>query len=282
MIGRRWRLSGRGMPAALLAASAVLLAACGTDTTSPAAGTFKPGRPGVLTIVTTDVPSPGFWEGTPDHVTGGFEFELGKALARRLGLKSVRVKIEPFARIVRGQLDGADLSLDLITPTSERGRSLTFSSPYLDAAPTVVVRTGTAVPDLHATQGLRWGAVRATTFVGSIAEMIRPDVATRFYANTSDLIAGLQQHQVDAVLLDLPAAVVTADRSGGRLQAAAQLPDPETIAAALPKGSANEQAVSSAFRAFTADGTIDHLLRIWVGPEAAKAEKSIPVLETTL
>jgi ABC-type amino acid transport substrate-binding protein len=76
--------------------------------------------------------------------------------------------------------------------------------------------------------------------------------------------------------------VATADRSQGRLHAAAQLPENETIAAALPKGSVNEQAVSSAFRAFTADGTISRLLRVWVGPEAANAEKSIPLLETTL
>jgi ABC-type amino acid transport substrate-binding protein len=260
----------------------VLLAACGVETTSPAAGTFTPRTPGILTVVTTDVPSPGFWEGTPGHLTGGFEFELAKALAQRLGLRGVRIKIERFHRIVQGQLDGADLSLDLITPTNERARSLMFSAPYLESAPTVVARVDTSVPDLATAQGLRWGAVGATTFVGTIAGRIRPDASTRVYDNTADMIRGVEDRQVDAVLLDLPAAVATADRSGGRLHAAAQLPVPETIAAALPKGSSNEQAVSSAFRAFTADGTINRLLRVWVGSEAANAERAIPLLETTL
>jgi polar amino acid transport system substrate-binding protein len=266
----------------LVASVTLVLSACGDETSSPAAGTFKPNTPGVLTVVTTDVPSPGFWEGTPDHLTGGFEFELAKRFAKRFGLGSVRVEIEQFHRIVEGQLDGADLSLDLITPTNERSRSLTFSTPYLDAAPTVLARTGTSVPDLHTAQGLRWGAVRATTFVGITNTMISPDAPVRTYENTSDMVTGLEQGQVDAVLLDLPLAVVTADRSGGRLHTAAQLPNSELIAAALPKGSANEQAVDSAIRAFTDDGTIDHLLKVWVGPQAANAEKSIPLLQTTL
>ena len=56
----------------------------------------------------------------------------------------------------------------------------------------------------------------------------------------------------------------------------------EAVAAALPKNSNNEQAVSSAIRAFTADGTIDRLLKKWVGTAAANAETSIPLLHTTL
>src|SRR5947209_11261516 len=120
----------------------VALAACGAVTTSPAAGTFTSRTRGVLTVATSEVPRPGFWEGTPARVTGGFEFELAKLLAERLGLRAVRVRIVPFHRIVEGRLDGADLALDLVTPTTERARSLTFSAPYLDAAPTVVVRAG--------------------------------------------------------------------------------------------------------------------------------------------
>jgi ABC-type amino acid transport substrate-binding protein len=235
----------------------------------------------VLTVVTTDIPSPGFWEGTPTHVTGGFEYELARLLAQRFGLRSLQVRIEHFHRIVEGQLNGADLALDLITPTAERERSLAFSSPYLESAPTVVVRTGTAVPDLATAQGLRWGVVRATTFTGIVNTLIGPDDPPRVYDNTSDMVTALEEGQIDAVLLDLPLAVVTADRSHGRLSAAAQLPQTEMIAAAMPKGSGNQEAVDSAVQAFTADGSIDHLLRVWVGPAAANAETSIPLLQTT-
>jgi polar amino acid transport system substrate-binding protein len=261
---------------------ALFLTACGAETTSPAAGTFTPRTHGVFTVVTSEVPRPGFWEGTPARVSGGFEYKLAADLAQRFGLKAVRVKIEPFNRIVQGHLDGSDLALDLITPTSERMQHLAFSFPYLDAAPTVVVRPGTSVPDLADAQKLRWGGVRATTLVPIIHTLIRPKDQVRMYGTTAAMVGALEHGQIDAVLLDMPLAVATADRSGGRLKAAAQLPDPESLAAALPKGSANVQAVDSAVNALTANGTISRLLRTWVGAAAATAETSIPLLQTSL
>jgi polar amino acid transport system substrate-binding protein len=271
----RWAVRG------LLLATVLTLAACGDRTTSPAAGTFAPRTAGTLTVVTTDIPSPGFWEGTPTRLTGGFEYELARLLAQRFGLHSLRIETDSFHRIVEGQLDGADLALDLITPTRERSKSLDFSTPYLNAAPTVVAREDTSVPDLETARQLRWGAVDGTTFVGIIGSLIAPDRPTRIFANNAAMVSALEDGQIDAFLLDLPLAVVTATRSSGRLHAVAQLPAPELIAAALPKGSQNTDAVDSAIRAFTADGTIDELLHQWVGSAAADAEKSIPLLQTT-
>jgi ABC-type amino acid transport substrate-binding protein len=50
----------------------------------------------------------------------------------------------------------------------------------------------------------------------------------------------------------------------------------------MPKGSPNRQAVDSAIRALTADGTIEGLLEDWVGDEAANEESAIPLLHTSL
>src|SRR5947209_2275199 len=161
----RWRPSGPGgslwragscMAGALMAAAAI--AGCSTHSASPSAGTFTPKTPGVLTVATSVVPSPGFWMGTAAHPTGGLEYGRARELAQAFGLKSVRIVLGHFHRIVSGQLGGADLALDLITPTTERGAALDFSAPYLDAAPTIVVRSGTPVPDLDTAQRLRWGA----------------------------------------------------------------------------------------------------------------------------
>lgn len=258
----------------------LLASGCGIESTSPAAGQFTPNVKRVLTVVTSSIPSPGFWEGTPTMVTGGFEYGLAKDLAERFGLRSVRVRVEPFSRIVNGHLDGADLALALITPTAGRAQALSFSSPYLETAPTVLVRTGTAVPDLNAAEGLRWGAVRDSTFVGMIDTLIAPSAPLRIFGHRVEMLAALTAGQVGAVLLDLPLAVETAARSDGRLQVVAQLPVSELIAAAMPKGSGNVQAVDSAIRAFMSDGTIDHLLNVWIGPLAANAEDSLPLLQT--
>jgi ABC-type amino acid transport substrate-binding protein len=267
---------------ACVLAAAAAIAACGTHGSSPAAGMFTPKTPGVLTVATSVVPSPGFWAGTASHPTGGLEYELARELAQRFGLKSVRIVLVHFHRIVSGELGDADLALDLITPTSQRETVLDFSAPYLDAAPTIVVRSGTPVPDLDTAQRLRWGALRGTTFVSIIAKSILPDHPMRIYDNVDEMLAALQSRHIDGVLLDMPLAVVTAERSDGRLQAVAQLPTSETIAAALPKGSNNTNAVDSAMRAFVADGTLNRLVQVWIGPEAANAQSSIPLLRTTL
>jgi ABC-type amino acid transport substrate-binding protein len=236
----------------------------------------------VLTVATSAVPSPGFWEGTPSRLTGGFEYELAKAMAKRFGLDAVQVRIVHFHRLVRGHLGGADLAIDLLTPTSEREDVLEFSEPYLDSAPTVLVRAGTEVADLKTAQELRWGAIQSTTFVETIEDSIVPEREPVLFDGQQEVIAALEAGRIEATLLDLPLAVAVAEESHGKLEAIAQLPDKEALAVAMPKGSTNRQAVDSAIRALTADGTIEDLLEEWIGTEAANAEVEIPLLHTTL
>jgi polar amino acid transport system substrate-binding protein len=258
-----------------------LMAGCGDRHSSPAAGTFTPISAGVLTVATTEIPSAGFWLGSPDDLTGGFEYGLAQSMAQRFGLEHLRIVLEPFDQIVSGHLGSADLALDLITPTKQRGKLLTFSTPYLQAPPTVVVRSGTDVPDLATAQTLRWGAVKGTTFVDIVNDLIAPGIPETTFDNNAEMLAALTGKTIDAAVQDMPLAVVTAEQSDGRLATAAQLPGSETIAAGLPKGSHNVEAVDSAIRAFISDGTIDDLLRRWIGPSAVNAAKEIPLLRTT-
>jgi polar amino acid transport system substrate-binding protein len=254
----------------------------GCGSIGASAGEFTPARPGVLVVATSAVPSPSFWEGTPAHPTGGFEFELARALAQRFGLDRVAVKVVHFHRIVRGHLGGADLAIDLLTPTAGREEALEFSAPYLKSAPTVLVRAGTEVRDLKTAQELRWGAIQSSTFVAAIEDQIVPEAEPVLYDGQREAIAALEAGEIDATLLDLPLAVAVAAESGGALEAVAQLPGKEAIAVAMPKDSPNRQAVDSAIRALDADGTIESLLEEWVGADAADAEAEIPLLHTTL
>jgi polar amino acid transport system substrate-binding protein len=253
---------------------ALVAAGCG------ASGEFSPRTADTLTVATSSIPSPGFWEGTAARPSGGLEYELARAFARRFGLRTVRVQVVPFARLVAGDLEGADLAMALLTPTEEREGALDFSAPYLDAAPTVLTRGDVDVPDLHSAQELRWGAVRATTFEAVIADAVRPVEPPRQFDSRADALGALEAGEIDALLLDLPLAVAIAARSGGRLRAAAKLPMDEQIAAALPEGSGNAEAVSSALRRFVADGTIERLQERWLGEGAADAERHLPLLRT--
>src|SRR5205814_7474371 len=79
--------------------SSDLSAACGTLSSSPAAGTFTPRTAHVLTVAMSGYPTAGFWEGTPQHPTGGFEYELARAMAHRFRSEERRVGKERGDRV---------------------------------------------------------------------------------------------------------------------------------------------------------------------------------------
>lgn len=268
----------------LLPVTAALAASgCGGGGLDTAAGQFTPRVPGTLTVATAQVPDPGFWTGTIAHPTGGFEYELARALARRFGLARVHVIDVPFDRLISGHLDGADLALSDITATSERARHVAFSIGYLQAPPAILVRPGTSVPDVHTAQRLRWAVQIHTTLQQALAESIEPSRPALILDHQREALAALRSGRVQAVMLDLPVALAYARESPHTYAVAAQLAsDEDVLAAALPHGSGeNLEAVDSALRAFSSDGTIEALGRAWLHTDlqGGRAEE-VPLLRT--
>lgn len=273
-------LSGRAF-SGLMAVAALVFAGCsGGDGISSSTGTFDPDRPGVLTVMTQPMPTAGFWEGTSEDPTGGFEYEMAVDLAGRLGLDRVEVRTAPFSRIVGGHLGGADLAMALITPTSERDEELDFTTPYIDAAPALLVREGTEIPDVQTAQEMQFAVGRDTTFESIVEETIRPDVEPLRFENRNREIRSVLSGRADIAMFDLPAAEAIVN-DDDRLAIAAKLSSTEPIAAALPDGSDNVDAVGSALRAMEADGTIDGLAEEWLGTSITESENSVPLLRTS-
>jgi polar amino acid transport system substrate-binding protein len=263
----------------LTLAALLAIAVGGCAGIGSASGTFRPTRRGVLTVVTQPLPTVGFWNGTDARPTGGLEFGIARDLAHRFGLRLV-VRTEPFARIVAGHLDGADLALSLITPTSTRDQVLDFSSPYINAGLALLVRAGVSIADLQSAQGLRWAVESDTTLQSTIADVIQPDQPPLLFDSRQGVISALRSGRADVALFDLPAAEAIAN-ADPKLQVVAQLADTEPIAAALPQDSQNRQAVSSALRAMLADGTIDRLAQRWLGVSLTASEADVPLLRTS-
>lgn len=262
------------------AASLLAVAALGcANADQGSAGSFTPATRGTLTVATALVPDPGFWEGTFAHPTGGFEYELAKQLAARLGLAKVKVVEVPFHELVRGHLDGADLALSDITITEEREQYLDFSTFYLKAPPSIVVRPGTEVADINAARALHWAVQHDTTLKTELESKIEPTTRPLVFEHQREVLHALRSRRVGAVMLDLPVALAYARESPRTYKVAAQLPSEALLGAALPQGSGNTEAVDSALRRLQAEGEIDHLAHRWLDPgiEEGGAE-NIPVL----
>jgi polar amino acid transport system substrate-binding protein len=267
-----------------LAAALVALALVALGCANPgngAAGTFTPRTKDTLTVATAQIPDPGFWYGTFAHPTGGFEYALAQALAKRFELKRIKVVEVPFHDLVRGNLGGADLALSDITITEAREQHLDFSTAYLKAPPAIVVRPGTEVADVNDARDLHWAVQNDTTLKEALEKQIEPTTKTLVFEHQSEKLAALEDGRVEAVLLDLPVALALARESPRKYAVAAQLPSEAVLGAALPAGSDNVEAVDSALRALKAEGEIDRLGHRWLRAEIEEGgAEDIPVLRT--
>jgi|tagenome__1003787_1003787.scaffolds.fasta_scaffold20918568_2 ABC-type amino acid transport substrate-binding protein len=249
--------------AGVLAVLTLAVSACGSGL-SAAGSSFEPVRPGVLTVATAFLPAPGFWEGrTPS--AGGFEAGLADALAKHLGLERVEVVQVPFASLVAGKLGGADLALSQLTPTTEREKSVDFTTPYLTAPPGVLALREVDARDVHGLQELHWVTSRVSTLTPIVRDRIRPKRDPIMVEDRTQALGVLRSGRAQALMLDLPVALALAGADTARFHVLGQLNGDEGLAAALPSGSHNREVVDSAIRSLTADGTIDGLVKRWLG-----------------
>jgi len=227
---------------------------------------FVPKQRGVLTVATSFLPAPGFWFGPGERL--GFEAGLARALAHKLGLARVRVVQVSFAKVTHGRLDGADIGLSQVTPTSEREQTADFSTPYLTAPPGVLARTNVEAVDLNSLRGLRWVVARVSTLTPIVRDVVQPTRPPLVVEDRATALDALRSGRADALLLDLPVALGLARAEPGRFQVLGQLSGGESLAAVLPKGSPNLDIVDSSIRALTADGKIAGLASRWLGSQA--------------
>jgi polar amino acid transport system substrate-binding protein len=272
-------MTGGRRLALLVALVGIAATATGCDQIGSASGTFHPNHPGTLTVMTQPLPTRGFWEGEDSRADGGLEYGIALDLAKRFGLDRVVVRTNDFSRIVDGRLGDADIALALITPTAKRDEVLDFTTPYIDAPPALVVRVGTEVPDVQTAQELRWAVGTSTTFEDIIAQQIHPDDPPKEYENRNEELAAILADRADVAMFDLPAAVAIV-HADTRLTIAAKLLQTEPIAAALPDGSQNTEAVSAALRAMENDGTLDQLAQTSLGVSLTKSFDEVPLLRT--
>ena len=261
---------------AVLAGLAAFALGCGGGSAS---GTFEPATADTLTVVTEPLPIAGFWEGSDAKPTGGLEYAIAEELRSRLGVAKLVVRTQPFNQIAGGDLAGADVALDLLTPTPAREKVLEFTTPYTQSPPALVSRTGDEIPDVQTAQERRWVVKRGTTFADIIADQIRPDEPPIEVDTRAEVLGALTDHRADVAMFDLPAAEAIAHEDPG-LSVVARLTSTEPIAAALPKGSENGEAVGSALRAMDADGTIDRLAERWLGTSLQDSANDTPLLRT--
>lgn len=225
---------------AVLAAAALVLAACGSDDepaaeppaeTDPPAATDPPAEPdpepasgtgnectagktlteGVLTPATGD---PAFFPYVIDDAPEsgeGFEAAVVAAVARELGFSDdniewVRVG---FNESIAPGAKSFDFNIQQFSIQPDRAEVVSFSDPYYSSNQAVVALEGSAAigaTTLEDLASIKFGAQVGTTSLDFITEVIQPADEPFVYGDNTAAKAALEAGQVDAIVLDLPTA----------------------------------------------------------------------------
>jgi len=259
---------------------ALVGAGCGsdepTDTGAQSGGTEVKDlvTDGTLTVG-TELPAPPFWIGDDyDSLTGGFEVDLAKEIAKRLNLGTTKFVEMPFTGLVAGQQCECDIDFSQVTITPDRSKVAQFTEPYFDANQGILVKKGTKVGSLAEAKNLKWGAQIGTTGAAYIADTIQPATEARLYDRTVDAFTALSAGQIQAVLLDTPIVLGAVKEK--------QIPDGEVVGqfktgeqygAVVNKGSPNLNAFNTVIKALKSEGFIDQLLQKYFSDQV-----SVPVI----
>jgi polar amino acid transport system substrate-binding protein len=261
------------------------LAACGDDddsaetseTTEAAAGdnaNFTPVTDDTLTVVTS-LPAPGFWNGDdPSNITGGYEYEIAKALQEKLGMGDLEIVNVSFDQLVAGQVGDFDVALSQVTITDERKQVVDFTEPYFESDQGVLVMTGTTVDTVDDAKALQWGAQSGTTGADYLANTLQPDNEPQVFQDLSAGFAALEAGQVDAFMMDTAIVLAQASESNGSEEVAAQFKTGEEYGGILPKGSTNADAINEALTEMKDDGSLSEFAKQWLGGDPS----AVPVL----
>jgi polar amino acid transport system substrate-binding protein len=278
-INRRTFLTGTAAAAASFA-----LAACGgSNTSSSAAGSsagsaseagssaqasYKLVTPGKLTIAAElgFAPFEYIDEGSTDPV--GFDVDLIKAVAQKMGLEAEYLPNQAFDTLVPLIKQGgkADVAIAGITITDDRKEEVDFTDPYLDSNQGLIVKADSAETQESLNDASKKVACQAgTTGEEWIKENI-PDCTVVPLADVTASLEGVTTGLYDAFVIDLPVASNMISQSFKDLKVALEIPTGEQYGIIVSKDNPElTKALNEALAAVKEDGTQDEIETKWFG-----------------
>jgi His/Glu/Gln/Arg/opine family amino acid ABC transporter permease subunit len=251
---------------ALAAAAALLVAA---DAASAQSALARVRQSGQLRIG-TDATYPPF-ASAEGGTFSGFDIDLGRAVARTMGLEPVFVNAS-FDGIFPALQNGTfDIVISAVTITAERRAAMLFSDPYIDAGQLLAVRRDRAgIGGPGDLPGKKVGVQINTTAQFDLEKRAGVEVVKY---NTIDLaLLDLQNGRVDAVVSDAPVLRYMAKLSFPDLTTVGDQFTDERLGIVLAQGSEDlRRAVNAALWRIEDSGEYSRLHQQWFGEAAAVA-----------
>jgi polar amino acid transport system substrate-binding protein len=286
-------LRSRGRALALLGtAAAVALAASACAPKSDATSTTASGsasascatsslalyKKGQLTVA-TDSPAYSPWFENNDPANGqGFESAVAYAVAQQLGFSKSQVKwvVESFDDSYAPGDKNFDFDINEISITAQRAKTVDFSTGYYDANQGVLTRSSSkyaGATTLAQLKGAKIGVQVSTTSYEAVENEIKPTTSVSVYNTTSDEVSALTDHQVDAIVTDMPTVfyLAGAELTNGKIVGQFSYDggsSPEQFGLLLQKNSGLTGCVDQAIAKLKANGELASITKQWLADAA--------------
>ncbi|MCP3653864.1 transporter substrate-binding domain-containing protein [Herbaspirillum huttiense] len=256
------------IPACLLAALLGSAAAAVTAQNIPADILASARASGVIRIANTQSSPP--WSLIDDKLQpAGYDVEVAKEVARRIGVAKVVFVADSFKNFVEGLKAGKyDMVMNDLTPSPEREKQVDFAAPYgVEDFRIFVLASNTSIKDKPDLKGKKVGVTTGTTNESwARANLRESDI--RAYDNGGFVFNDLGNGRIDAVISSHFGGMKYANVNKLPIKEVGPVLIYQLSAPAMPKGQQPlKEAVSKAIGDMTRDGTIDRLARRWVGAE---------------
>jgi polar amino acid transport system substrate-binding protein len=263
----------------------LLLSACGTKktttTTTTSANTtqntctpaqLQTIKKGTLTVGTDKPAYPPYFEKNDPTNGKGFESAVAYAIAQKLGYTNAQVKwvTVPFDSSYAPGPKHFDFDINEISITKPRQKEVDFSSPYYQAPQAIVVAKDSKYVDatsLADLKGASIGVQIGTTSLDAVNQNIKPTNQPKVFNNSNDVVTALKQHQVDAVVVDLPTAfyLTSAQVPSAKIVGQFSAPGGDTWGTVQSKGSPITSCLDQAVNKLRSSGQLTQITHRWMG-----------------
>jgi polar amino acid transport system substrate-binding protein len=195
----------------------------------------------------------------------GFDVEIGKEIARRIGVKGVPVTTA-WDGIIGGLLANKyDLICGSMAITPQRLETLAFSTPYYRSGAQIFSHVDSEIGSVDDLKGKKVGVTLGTTY----EEWVRSNIAdadVRTYKGDPDMVLEAANGRISAFVTDKIVGAMAIKEKGAPLKLVGDLLYEERMGIAFNQGNPElKAAIDDALSAMQDDGTYLAISMKWLG-----------------
>jgi polar amino acid transport system substrate-binding protein len=156
---------------------------------------------GKLVVGVSDTTPPFSFRKVPENTITGYDIDLVKGVARRMGVALEMVPVSSAERIPLLQQDKLDFVATSMTRTRERLRDIDFSHIYFVTPHAVIVRKASGIASVRQLAGRKASSVSTSTAGGNLKDVVA-DVSVVYVRDYALAFAALKAGEVDAFTTD--------------------------------------------------------------------------------